>query len=153
MFYRFLYEAEFYPTLSRVPLYVRMKLDLTGIKISLKDWLKFSFEERTALCHLPVETAEEKQVFRAYLNFLSQKYGGQPIVMTEPLSALLWSPTEVPAPVRDKSAACLKVVSLGEWAGWRDHERYALYKTAVSQSQPEAFERVLRQLRDGKRRE
>jgi len=153
MFYRFDYEADFYPTLSRVPLYVRMKLDLTGVKVSLKDWLSFAFEERAALCHLPVATAEEKQVFRAYLDFLSKKVARQPIATTEPLSGLLWSQAEVPPPVRSKSAACTKIVTLGEWAAWQDHERYALYKTAISQSQPEAFEQVLRQLRDGEKRE
>ena len=56
MFNRYRYEAEFYRTLNRIPLDVRMKLDLAGVKISLKDWLAFSFEERTVLCHLPIET-------------------------------------------------------------------------------------------------
>jgi hypothetical protein len=150
MFYRFRYEAEFYPTLSRVPLHVRMKLDLMGGKISLRDWLAFSLEERAVLCHLPIESAEEKQVFGAYLNFLSQKYRGQPVATAETMNSRLWSAAEVPPPVHNKSAACSKAVTLSEWTGWPDHERYALYKTAISQSQPEAFEQVLKQLRDSK---
>lgn len=150
MFYRFDYEAEFYADLSRVPLHVRMKLDLTGVKISLKDWLSFSFEERTLLCHLPADTAEEKQAFRAYLHFLSQQHRGAPAATTEAVDPLLWSEAQVPPPVEQKSAACARAVTLGEWAVWSAPERYALYKTAVSQSQPEAFERVLKQLRDGK---
>src|SRR5262245_15694985 len=153
MFYRFDYEAEFYPTLSRLPLYVRMKLDLTGIKISLKDWLAFSFEERTALCHLPVDTPEEKRAFGSYLNFLSQKNRGEPAPTTDAMSGSLWNGTDVPQPVVQKSTSCAPVVTLAEWARWREHERYALYKTAVSNSQPEAFEQVLKQLRDGKNQE
>jgi len=35
-----------------------------------------------------------------------------------------------------------------EWFNWQCHERYALYKTATSQSQPDAFAQVLEQLRD-----
>jgi hypothetical protein len=150
MFYRFNYEAEFYPALSRLPLHVRMKLDLIGVKISLKNWLAFSFEERTVLCHLPVETAEEKQAFRVYLNFLSQKNRGEPAAITAALSSSLWNAAEVPQPVIQKSESCAPVVTLTEWARWREYERYALYKTAISNSQPEAFEQVLTQLRDGK---
>ena len=55
MFHRYDYEAEFYPSLSRLPLDLRRKLDITGFKISLKEWLAWSLEERTALCHLPCE--------------------------------------------------------------------------------------------------
>lgn len=150
MFHRFRYEAEFYPTLSRLPLHVRMKLDLTGIKISLKDWLAFSFEERTVLCHLPIKTAEEIKAFTAYINFLSLKYLGKPAAMTDVMNSSLWSDSELPRPVDQKSRSCFSVVTLVEWAGWQSYERHALYKTAVSQNQPEAFEQVLKQLREGK---
>ena len=74
MFHRYQYESDIYPSLSRIPLHVRMKLDVTGIKISLKDWLAFSIEERTVLCHLPVETEEEKQVFHPTSISLSRRY-------------------------------------------------------------------------------
>ena len=107
MFYRFGYETEFYPGLSRLPLHVRMKLDLTGIKISLKDWLAF-------------------------------------------MNSSLWDPLEVPHPVLQKSVGMYPAVTLAEWTRWQDHERYALYKTAVSKSQPEVFESILNELRSAK---
>src|SRR3984893_13380079 len=104
MFHRFRYESEFYPTLSRVPLHVRMKLDLTGIKISLRDWLSFSFEERTALCHLPVEANEEQEAFVNYLDFLSRKYGGASVTITESMRKALWDDlNEISEPVAEKS--------------------------------------------------
>src|ERR687895_781659 len=78
MFYRFRCEAAFYRNLDRLPLHVRMKLDLTGIKLSLKDWLAFHIEERM---------------------------------------------------------------------GWAAHQRYALYKTAISRSEPDKFFIVLDELR------
>src|SRR6266536_578206 len=85
MFHHYRHESDIYPSLSRIPLHVRMKLDVTGIKISLKDWLAFSIEERTVLCHLPVETEEEKQVFSSYLDFLSRRYRGAPVATTAAL--------------------------------------------------------------------
>jgi hypothetical protein len=148
MFYRFSYEAEFYSSLSRIPLHVRMKLDLTGIKISLKEWLAFDFAERAALCHLPCHSADERQAFIGYLEFLSCKYSGAPVVVTNALDSALLDKARLPEPVRKKSADSLHPVTTQEWFGWKFHERYALYKTATSQSQPDAFAQVLEQLRD-----
>jgi hypothetical protein len=148
MFHRFRYEAEFYPSLSRIPLHVRMKLDLTGIRISLKDWLAFDFAERAALCHLPCRRLDERQAFVEYLDFLSRKYCGTPVVVTNALDSTLLDKSRLPEPVRKKSADSLKRITSEEWSNWQFHERYALYKTAISQSQPEAFAHVLEQLRD-----
>jgi hypothetical protein len=147
MFHRYRYEAEFYRVLSRIPLDVRMKLDLTGLKISLKDWLAYSFEERTVLCHLPVDNAQEKQAFTAYLDFLSRKNKGTPAELTEPLDPASWSTASIPATVAQKSAACFNTVMLTEWRRWEPHQRYVLYKTATSKSQPEAFADILAELR------
>jgi len=149
MFYRFRYESEFYPTLSRVPLHVRMKLDLTGVKISLSDWLSFSFEERTVLCHLPVETDEEQQAFVNYLDFLSRKYRAAPVTITEAMSKAAWDdPNQISQPVAEKSRQKGLAVTSKEWARWKSHQRYALYKTAVSKNDPTQFFAVLAEIRE-----
>jgi hypothetical protein len=148
MFHRYQHESDIYPSLSRIPLHVRMKLDLTGIKISLNDWLAFNVEERTVLCHLPVETEEEKQVFSTYLDFLSRQYRGRPVATTAAMSSSLWdSAGQIPGPVAGKSAPQIPPVTAEEWRRWKSHQRYALYKTALSQSNPEQFFAVLRELR------
>jgi len=150
MFHRFRYEAEFYPSLSRIPLDVRMKLDLAALKISLKDWLACSFEERAVLCHLPIDSAEEKQTFAAYLDFLCRKYRGEPVEVTIVLNSFLWNTSEVPEAVAQKSASCFNTVMLADWQRWEPHQRYALYKTAISKSQPEAFTNILDELQNAK---
>ena len=149
MFYRYQHESDIYPSLSRIPLYVRMKLDVTGIKIALKDWLAFGIEERTALCHLPVETEEEKQAFSSYLDFLSRRYRGAPVATTTAMSSSLWdNPHQVPGSVASKSGLRASPVTVDEWGHWKSHQRYALYKTALSQSDPEQFFVLLKELRD-----
>ncbi len=148
MFHRFRYESEFYPTLNRLPLCVRMKLDLTGIKLSLKDWLAFSIEERQVICHLPIENQEEQAAFTAYLDFLCQKYNGSPVEMLPPLTASLWDTSRVPEPVLDRSETNGQAVTPQEWSHWKFHERYALYKNAISKSEPEKFYAVLAELRE-----
>jgi len=147
MFHRYDYEAEFYPALSRLPLDLRRKLDVTGIKISLKHWLAYSMEERAVLCHLPCDSTEEKEVFLQYLDFLSEKYLGRPAEKTTAMSAALWSGSAVPDAVVERSQPLRQTVTLEEWHRWPSHHRYAVYKTAVSKNQPEAFELVLCQLR------
>ena len=147
MFHRYQYETEFYATLSRLPLDVRRKLDLTGTKLSLKDWQAISIEERTILCHLPVDTADEAQAFSHYIDFLSRRYFGKATEKIAPLDPMLWQPSSVPQPVIERSTVLDRPVTANEWRLWPSHDRYALYKSAVSQSQPEAFAQVLKQLR------
>ena len=147
MFHRYDYEAEFYPSLSRLPLDLRRKLDVSGIKLSLKDWLAISLEERTVLCHLPCDYDEERQVFTTYLDFLATKYLGKPAGKTALMNIGLWSESAVPSAVAQRSTELGQAVTPIEWRRWQSHHRYALYKTAVSKNQPEAFEQVLRQLR------
>ncbi len=127
---------------------VRMKLDLTGGKISLDDWLAFGFEERMVLCHLPVDTEEEKQIFISYLDFLSRKYCGRPMDLTQALDRALWDDlNQVPPAVTDKSALNGRGVTREEWTRWKFHERYALYKTAIAKRDTEAFFALLGELR------
>ena len=146
MFHRYQYEAEFYPTLSRLPLDLRRKLDVTGVKLSLQDWQALSFEERTVLCHLPCDTDDETGAFKDYLDFLLRKYTGAPIERVAALDRALGGPMVVPLAVTEKSSALNRTVTLDRWHRWPSHDRYALYKTAVSKSQPQAFEQVLIQL-------
>jgi hypothetical protein len=147
MLHRYDYEAQFYPRLTRLPLDVRRKLDVTGIKISLKDWLSLSLEERLVLCHLPCDNNEERQVFAAYLDFLIEKYCGKATYKSDPMDSAIWSGLAVPAEVTQKSSALGQTVTASEWRGWPSHHRYGLYKSAVSKNQPEAFEQILVQLR------
>lgn len=145
MFYRFEFEAAFYPTLERLPFHVRMKLDLTGIRVSLSTWRAFSLEERRALCHLPADTDEEKEVFAAFLATLAARAG----VEAERCPVLdpdAWASASVPDSVASRSEGEGVPVTPAEWSRWAGHERYALYKTALSKD-PELFHQALRELR------
>jgi hypothetical protein len=146
MFHRYQYEAEYYSALTRLPLDLRRKLDLAGIKLSLKDWQTFGFEERMVLCHLPCDGDEEIRVFARYIDFLSRRYCRKPAEKIAPLDAMLWQAEAVPQAVRERSAALERPVTLERWRQWPSHHRYALYKTAESKTQPEAFAQVLLQL-------
>ena len=152
MFHRFCHEAEYYPTLSRLPLHMRMKLDLIGVKISLKDWLSISFAERTVLCHLPCASDEEKAVLTAYLDFLSQKYRGVPVQMTEIMrQRTLREQSLVPEPVRGKKRR--RRASSRRTNGLAGHRISAMLctKRRSQKASSEAFADVLDELRQTKK--
>jgi len=148
MFHLFQHEAEFHAHLQRLPLHTRMKLDIAGLKLSLNQWLAFALEERRGICHLPVESDEELAAFTAYIDFLCKRYQGSAAQTLAPLSPSLWnSITEVPKTVLEISRETGRAIDLSEWTGWQSHERYALFKTALSKNEPEKFFAVLRELR------
>ncbi len=148
MFYRFRFESEIYPDLSRIPLHVRLKLDLAGVKISLKDWLSYSMEERGALCHLPVDTEEEKKNFISYLDFLSRRYQAK-AALVEPVVDPPWeSPGRIPDSVVAKSKETGKPVTTDEWNSWNLCQRYAVYKLSISKNEPEKLSEALQEFRE-----
>lgn len=150
MFYRYQFESEIYPALSRIPLHVRLKLDLTGVKISLKSWLAFSLEERNVLCHLPVETEEEKKTFASYLGILSRRYLGEEAALVPPVTDPPWDDlTRIPDTVQARSKETGQAVTLKEWSQWNLCQRYALFKLSVSKNEPEQFFAALREFREG----
>ncbi|MFQ5904528.1 MAG: nitrate reductase associated protein [Candidatus Binatia bacterium] len=150
MFYRYRFESEIYPSLSLIPLHVRMKLDLTGGKISLKGWLAFSLEERWVLCHLPVETEEERKNFSSYLDFLSRRYLGEKAASVPPMTDPPWEDTgRIPESVQAKSKERGQAVTLKEWNQWNLCWRYALFKLSISKNEPEKFYEALREFREG----
>lgn len=149
MFYRYRFESEIYPSLNLIPLYVRMKLDLTGVKISLKSWLAFSLEERTVLCHLPVETEEERKNFSSYLDFLSRRYLGNKATLVPPVTDPPWeNPDRIPESVQLRSKEMGQEVTLKEWSQWHPCQRYALFKLSISKNEPEQFHQALQEFRE-----
>jgi hypothetical protein len=85
------------------------------------------------------------------LSFLSQQHCGAPAKTVPPMDPSLWEiPGRVPAVVLEQSERNGKAVSPEEWMEWASYQRYALYKTAVSRSEPEKFFAVLDQLRKDK---
>ena len=150
MFNRYRFESEVYKSLDRIPLDVRMKLDRTGGKISLKDWSAYSLQERWALCDLPVEAEEGGGDFISYLLVLVRKYKGEELELVSPPFNPPWEDSgRVPPAVLERSKGLGKSVSPMEWGQWDPFQRYALYKLSVSINVPEQFREALKEFREG----
>jgi hypothetical protein len=129
MYRRFDFEGAIHASLDCVPLTVRRKLDLAGLKISLAGWQSLAREERLALCHLPADTEDDLLVYREVMRGFAAR-AGAPLSPIEPLpSRDAWSAGEVSARLvdrlgREQAPDERRLLALTE------EERYALVKLA-----------------------
>ena len=63
----FAFESDFVASLRCIPMAVRFKLDQAGIKVSLRQWSRFTLQDRSDLLSLPCLTAQEIDAYRARL--------------------------------------------------------------------------------------
>src|SRR5207248_8286849 len=82
MYLRFAFEGDVHETLATIPLAVRRKLDLAGLKLSLAGWTALSRAERLAVCHLPVESRADLEIYREALRGFAER-AGHPVVPLE----------------------------------------------------------------------
>lgn len=64
------FERDFADTLRCIPMSVRMKLDECGIKLSLRQWSRFNYEDRYELCYLSTASEVDRQRYRQFLKNL-----------------------------------------------------------------------------------
>jgi hypothetical protein len=63
----FAFEDDFVASLRCIPMAVRLKLDRSGIKLSLRQWSRFSREDRKELLEAPCATSTEVEAYRSRL--------------------------------------------------------------------------------------
>ena len=63
----FAFEHDFVSSLRCIPMAVRLKLDRCAIKLSLRQWSRFTREDRQALLEAPCRTTEEVAAYRTDL--------------------------------------------------------------------------------------
>jgi hypothetical protein len=84
MFRRFDFEKDLYETLEFVPLSVRRKLDLAGVKLHLNEWQALSRVERLVICHFPVASPEERDVLAVFLREAVKTRAGTELATMKP---------------------------------------------------------------------
>jgi hypothetical protein len=131
MYRRFEFEGDIHTSLECVPLAVRRKLDLAGLKISLSGWQILPRADRLTLCHLPVDSDEEIGVYREVMLSCCERASVPLTVLDDPsASERIWNAPSVPSPLLDRIRSL--GVSLPDlvWNGLDEEVRYALVKLA-----------------------
>ncbi len=123
----FQFESDFVESLRCVPMTVRYKLDLAGIKLKLNEWSKLDPAERAYLAEMPYINRAEIQAFRNMLSILVRINCGVMPTLMEPVKPD-WGGAEVPDQVAEKAVTLGAAVSPDSWLGLGELERFALMK-------------------------
>lgn len=126
----FAFEDDFVQTLRCVPMAVRIKLDLCGIKLSLRQWSRFSVEDRRELLEARCDSPGAVEAFGAALvELIAARAGEAPTRLTEPVTAFWDDDEALPEPVcRFARSRGVAPPSLAQWRRLRPLERFALGK-------------------------
>jgi hypothetical protein len=118
----FSFEREIHATLELVPLAVRRKLDLSGLKISLQGWQALPAADRRALADAEVEDEASVITFAAALRAAAARSGVELRAIAVPCPPP-WRTPAVPDPLKAR-------LDEEAWARLDDDDRYALLHLA-----------------------
>jgi hypothetical protein len=144
MYLKLQLEGDVHETLEFIPLAVRRKLDLAGLKLSLAGWTAMTRAERLAVCHLPVDGEGDLDVYREALKGFAER-SGHPIAPLEggPLDRAAWGPGRIPESLAARTAK----LALRQWSALSEEERYVLFRLSEARRTPEKLNSALRELR------
>ena len=109
---------------------VRMKLDTSGVKLSLAQWNQLPEPDRRQLFELACSSPAEATSYRELLCDLEMRYAGEPVRLLETPQKLPWTDTEaVPAQLIQRSRDLgVTAPSLAQWRSLTPAQRFALLK-------------------------
>ncbi|MCY3653623.1 MAG: nitrate reductase [Synechococcus sp. SB0678_bin_12] len=123
------FEADFMGSWRCIPLCVRRKLDLAGIKLKLRHWLALDHRERQQLVDWP----DGPEDLRALAAHLKQRTAG---MMDGPVGELpiprtpLWRRSQPPGAVTAALGAMGRTMNQDQWRRLSELERFSLCKLA-----------------------
>ncbi len=144
----FSFEREIHATLELVPLAVRRKLDLAGLKLSLAGWQALPIADRRALAKESVEGDDDASLaaFSATLRAAAAHAGVAPTPPPSPRGSGPGRAPAVPPSLRARVVALHAALDDATWRGLPDDDRYALLKLADAKHDPERLGVALAEL-------
>jgi hypothetical protein len=112
-----------------IPMIVRMKLDICGIKMKLAEWSKLNTNERKNLADFPCETHQHIQVYKRYLEGLIWNYTKQKASILQSNDHFEWRILDhIPHILQEKLNQIQRGLSLQQWRNLSTLQRFALIK-------------------------
>lgn len=133
----FAFEGDNTQTLEWIPLDVRRRLDLAGVRLSLAGWQALPMQERVRFCEAPVDAPGDVAAYRAAVLAAAPAGSAVPIEPI-PFDARPW--TDAVDRVVERARALGVAVDPARWASLDDAARYALHRL----SDPKKTEEKLR---------
>jgi hypothetical protein len=123
------FESEAERTLDCIPMRVRMKLDLCGLKLSLAQWCGLPIAVRRILLEEPCDTARDVRRAREYLVRAVEAHGLDALPVVHVDRAAWSAGSDVPSCVVSAMAASnLGHMGAPTWRRLDDLQRFALMK-------------------------
>jgi hypothetical protein len=143
----FQFEKDFAGALYCIPMAVRRKLDLSGVKVSLKQWNRFALEEREQMVAQSCETSGEIDDYGRYVVSVIENRTSEPAQLLERDDGAEWNDTRsVPQRVVDYSIERdVPTPTVAQWAALNPLQRFAIFKLTRPGHTNENFEPALRE--------
>jgi hypothetical protein len=125
------FELDFSGALYCIPMSTRMKLDYCGVKLSLKQWNRFTREQRGELLEEPCSTAESAAKFRdRVITLIEMQVREKAERLTPDDGAGMWNdPNAIPDRVSAHAQSLgLPAIPLESWRALQPVQRFALFK-------------------------
>jgi hypothetical protein len=143
----FQFEKDFAGALYCIPMAVRRKLDLCGVKVSLKHWNHFTLDEREQMVAQDCETPGEIDSYGRYVVGVIEARTSAPAQLLEKDDGAEWNDTKsVPQRVLDYSIEReLTPPTVAQWATLSPLQRFAIFKLTRPGHSNENFEPAMRE--------
>jgi hypothetical protein len=143
------FERDFVASLRCIPMAVRFKLDRCAIKLTLRQWSRFTLADRQRLLMAPCDAAPEVAVYRASLvGLVAARTGEDAKPLADLPQASLWEQSAVPALVADYAASLgLRAPTDRQWAALSKLQRFVLVKLTRDNHDNVNFAPALREFR------
>lgn len=126
----FTFETDFAGALYCIPMAVRRKLDLCGVKVSLKQWNRFTLEEREQLVTRACDSPEQTDAYQSEVAQLLQTRAGDTPQFLDRDAGTEW---------KDRSTVPPRLIDYcherdvpppnqAQWAALTELQRFALFK-------------------------
>jgi hypothetical protein len=137
----FEFERDFAGSLRCLPMIARQKLDIVGIKMTLRQWSDLARKERAALTSMSCGTEDEQEAYRVLVLDLIRTRSAEPVRYLGNRNLEDWQKTDrMPdAVLRQAEEDGVQPPTPQEWAALGPLQRFALIKLARSQHENENF--------------
>lgn len=140
------FESDFAEGLRCIPMAVRLKLDLVGIKLSLRQWSQLHREQRDKLLQVRCGGFHDRHAYRELVEAMLASVGGE-VERIATADGSAWSVSaEVPDVVINQAADKNVVApSHDQWRDLTDVQRFALIKLTRPGHENENFVPAMRE--------
>ena len=143
----FQFEEEFMENSMRcIPMIIRFKMDIAGIKLKLSEWKKFSPEERIELALMNCDFKEASEQYARYLAGLIKKHTGRNPTNMEVNRTPAWKDLHsIPGILIEKLKEFDWGLSIVQWTYLTDLQRFALLKLCRPGHENQNFPKAMKE--------